>query len=521
MGVSLYRKYRPQSFSEIVGQDPIVTTLLHQSAKRQFAHSYLFTGPRGVGKTTTARLLAKAANCLKPKKNGEPDNSCAACMSISGNKAIDIIEIDAASHTGVDNVRTAIIDTTRVHPTQLTYKVFIIDEVHMLSTSAFNALLKTLEEPPAHALFILATTELHKVPDTILSRCQRFMFHRISHAILAERIHAIAKQEKVKIDESVIERIAIRAEGSSRDAESILGQLMSFEQSHIKDEHADLVLPRSTFDDVSRFIHFIVHNDREEALSFINDFVDAGGHPNQFLDDVIVYIRSLLLAKQSSKKLQAYLSQQFPEKVLTRITHDAANVSDDALAQMLEVFIKVKKMYQYPPLPQLPLEIAVYESTMSRSESTDNPPPPQKPAESTVEVKPKQAPKQVIAKPSRKQSDLSLSVMKARWQDVTNTVREINRGLSMSMQVARPVDIEGTTVTIAVPYAFHKERIEIVEHSMLIQKTISETFGKNITLRCVIKDVVDKQAEKQQNVERVPSESLWDQVVDAFGDQLA
>lgn len=529
MGVSLYRKYRPQQFSDVIGQEPIITTLLNQSAKREFSHSYIFTGPRGVGKTTTARLLAKAANCLHPKKNGEPDNSCDACVSIQANRAIDILEIDAASHTGVDNVRTAIIDTTRIHPTQLTYKVFIIDEVHMLSTSAFNALLKTLEEPPEHVLFVLATTEIHKVPDTILSRCQRFVFNRISHSALVERLMEIAKKEKVKIDTSVLERIAMRAEGSSRDAESVLGQLMSFEEKHITDKHADMVLPRSTFDDTATFVHFLVERDRTKALVFIQNFVESGGHPNQFLNDVIVYVRSLLLVKQSSEKLSQYVAEQFPEKVVRQMNKDATSVSDSALSNMLEIFVRVKKLYQYPALPQLPLEIAVYDICDSEDENegghgTDL--DKKKQIFSQEQIKEKTS-KQEESKPKpmlckkHKPSEVSLQIVKERWHDFTVMVRAVNRGLSMSMQVAHPVDIDGTTVTLAVPYTFHKERIDMIEHVRLIAETMSNHFGKDMKVRCIVKEVTEKGIQKESNVENVGSDSLWDQVVDAFGDQLA
>ena len=206
--MALYLKYRPQDFSSIIGQEHIVKTISNQIIHNKINHAYLFSGPRGVGKTTLARVIAKAVNCEnRQDKNFDPCNQCSSCQEITHSRAIDVIEIDAASHTGVDNVKENIIDNVQFKPTKSKYKVFIIDEVHMLSTSAFNALLKTLEEPPEHIIFILATTELHKLPATIISRCQRFAFKKIPHETMNKHLENIAKAEKIKITKEVLERI--------------------------------------------------------------------------------------------------------------------------------------------------------------------------------------------------------------------------------------------------------------------------------------------------------------------------
>lgn len=245
MADTLYRKYRPQTFADLAGQRHIRVTLEHALANKRVAHAYLFTGPRGVGKTTVARILARAVNCLERGESSEPCNHCANCQAIISNRALDLMEIDAASQTGVDNVRENIIQSARAMPSLLTMKVFIIDEVHMLSLAAFNALLKLLEEPPAHAMFILATTEVHRIPETIISRTQRFDFQRIAYDDIVERLNKLAKAEGRRLATGVVERIARSAAGSLRDAESLLGQVFAFNDQEVTVELLEVILPRS------------------------------------------------------------------------------------------------------------------------------------------------------------------------------------------------------------------------------------------------------------------------------------
>ncbi len=248
---SIYSKYRPQLFSEIVGQSHIVRTLSNAIKNNRISHAYLFTGPRGTGKTTLARLFAKTINCQNKQKQKvkeavlvEACLKCPNCQTIHQKKAFDIIEIDAASYTGVDNIRQ-IRETVPLPPSQLQYKVYIIDEVHMLSSGAFNALLKTLEEPPQHAIFILATTEIHKVPETIVSRCQRFDFSSLTQEQIIGRLEEIAQKEGVAIEKAALETIAAEAEGGMRDAESLLGQIISLEDKKITAKEVDSILGTS------------------------------------------------------------------------------------------------------------------------------------------------------------------------------------------------------------------------------------------------------------------------------------
>ena len=254
---TLYRKYRPQNFKEVVGQNHIKITLENEIKTGKTAHAYLFCGPRGVGKTTMARVIVKTINCLNRKdSDSDPCNECEICKDITAGRSLDIIEIDAASHTGVDNVRENIIANARAVPSRCKYKVFIIDEAHMLSISAFNALLKIIEEPPVYVMFILCTTEAHKIPVTIISRCQRFDFKRISVNDLVKKLNYIIKKEDIKVDKSVLEMIARQSGGHMRDAESLLGQIVAIGGKEITQEEADLVIPRNDLNEVINFVDF-------------------------------------------------------------------------------------------------------------------------------------------------------------------------------------------------------------------------------------------------------------------------
>jgi DNA polymerase-3 subunit gamma/tau len=279
MSQTLYRKYRPQSFKDLVDQNHIRITLINELESGRIAHAYLFTGPRGVGKTTIARLFAKSLNCKKRKKDSaEPCNECSSCKDIMKGRLLDLVEIDAASHTGVDNVRQNIIDNSRVATVSSTYKVFIIDEVHMLSISAFNALLKTLEEPPENVVFILATTEVHKVPQTIISRCQRFDFQKVGVKDLVLRLNTIISQEKVQVDEPVLKAIAMASDGSVRDAESMLGQVLSLGEKKVTMDHIDLIVPHSDDTLVIQFLSLIAMENTAASIELVNRLVEEGGN---------------------------------------------------------------------------------------------------------------------------------------------------------------------------------------------------------------------------------------------------
>ena len=301
---ALYRKFRPDNFADVKGQDHIVTTLTNQIKHNRIGHAYLFCGTRGTGKTTVAKILAKAVNCEHPV-NGSPCNECAMCKAIQAGTAMNVIEIDAASNNGVDNIRE-IREEVSYRPTEGKYKVYIIDEVHMLSTGAFNALLKTLEEPPSYVMFILATTEAHKIPITILSRCQRYDFHRITIDTIAARLDELLKVEGVEAEEKAVRYVAKAGDGSMRDALSLLDQCIAFYlgQTLTYDKVLE-VLGAVDTEVFSKLLRKVLTGDVTAAIRILEELIVGGRELSQFVGDFTWYMRNLLLVKTSDNPEEA------------------------------------------------------------------------------------------------------------------------------------------------------------------------------------------------------------------------
>jgi DNA polymerase-3 subunit gamma/tau len=360
MSQTLYRKYRPQTWADVAGQNHVKTTLEFEVATGRIAHAYLFSGPRGVGKTTIARIMAKALNCLgrAESKDAVACGACASCVAITENAALDVIEIDAASHRGIDAVRDNVIEHARFAPAKLKYKVFIIDEVHMLTTEAFNALLKTLEEPPKNVVFILATTELHKVPATIVSRCQRFDFRKIPFTDLVERLHALAEREKCKVDRRTLEEIARHSDGCLRDAEGLLGKVMAMgDGKHVSYDQALVVLPRSEYAALASFTEALLRRDARTALGVIGDCLEGGADLEQFAGDATELLRKTLLAKLAGSA--EMFAQELDEERKTALEGWVALAETASLVQAIETLLEKKQDMKRAHPVQLPLELAV------------------------------------------------------------------------------------------------------------------------------------------------------------------
>jgi DNA polymerase-3 subunit gamma/tau len=355
------RKWRPQTFDEVTGQEPITRTLRNAIEHQRLHHAYLFSGARGVGKTTTARLLAKALNCHKTKlptatpcRTDDPD-ACPSCSEISESRSIDVQEIDAASHTGIDNVRETIIGTIGFAPARDRYKIFVIDEVHMLSTSSFNALLKTIEEPPARVVFIMATTERHKVPETILSRCQQFEFRTIATARIFDRLRLIAKAEKITVEDDALREISRSGEGSMRDAQSAFDQVISFAGAKIKKEDVEMALGVAGADILIRVVNGIANHQPAEALAVVDDVVMRGHDLRNFCRDLLAHFRDLLVSKVSgSDELLESAICDAPE-----LKRQAALFSEADLVRFFHSLAETETLLKTAAHPRYQLEIGL------------------------------------------------------------------------------------------------------------------------------------------------------------------
>ena len=352
---ALYRKFRPQEFEDVKGQEHIVTTLKNQIKADRIGHAYLFCGTRGTGKTTIAKIFAKAVNCEHPV-DGSPCGECPACKAIAAGNSMNVIEIDAASNNGVDNIRQ-IREEVEYRPTEGKYKVYIIDEVHMLSIGAFNALLKTLEEPPSYVIFILATTEAHKIPITILSRCQRYDFRRISIETISARLMELMEKEQVTVEERAIRYIAKAADGSMRDALSLLDQCIAFYLG--QDLTYDKVLETLGAVDTeifSRLLRQILEKNVTGAIGVIDEMVIEGRELGQFVNDFTWYLRNLLLLK-SSDNMEDVLDVSAEN--LEQLKEEAAMVRDDTLMRYIRIFSELQNQIKYAGSKRVMLEVAL------------------------------------------------------------------------------------------------------------------------------------------------------------------
>jgi DNA polymerase-3 subunit gamma/tau len=360
MSEVFYRKYRPKTFSEFIGQEHVVRTLTNAISLGIISHAYLFAGPRGSGKTTLARVFAKAINCQKRKKGEfEPCNQCSSCLEILKGRSMDLIEIDAASHRGIDEVRE-LRDGIKFVPTKSKYKVYIIDEAHQITKDAANALLKTLEEPPSFAVFILATTEIHKMIPTILSRCQRFDFRKLTLEEIIKKLERICKEEEIKIEKSALELIALNSEGSMRDAEGLLEQVsLLADKGEIKMEDIKEILGFVETKVVDKFTDFLCEKNTKEAFKFIDEIVERGYDLNEFMKAQIKYLHQILLLKIMGK---SYSPVGFTKEEIEKMKIQAEKLTEEEIKRILHIFLEAETKMRFSPILQLPLELAVIEA---------------------------------------------------------------------------------------------------------------------------------------------------------------
>lgn len=362
MALVLYRKYRPKTFSEIVGQEHVVETLKNAILSERVGHAYLFYGPKGTGKTTIARLLAKAVNCYKvqsssPPKTYEPCNQCVSCVEINESRSMDLIEIDAASNRGIDEIRN-LKEGINLVPSKSKYKVYIIDECHELTREASNALLKTLEEPPPHVIFVLCTTEYDKVLPTIASRCQRFQFKKLSLAQIVKRLSYLCEKENVKAEKPALELIARSAEGSIRDAESLLNEMINLEDEVITTEEVKALLGIVGTEPIMKILELMIKKDKKEAINFLLELFEKGMSPDSFCKKIIEYLSNLLLVKISPQLIE----EKFTEEEKEALKKQGQDLSIVQLKEIIKIFLEAQNQIRWSENSQIPLELAVVEA---------------------------------------------------------------------------------------------------------------------------------------------------------------
>lgn len=503
MGEALYRKYRPSTFADVTGQEHVKTTIQNQIASGSLAHAYLLTGPRGVGKTTVARLMAKAVNCLA-QKGGEPCNACDACRDVMGGSSLDVFEIDAASQTKVEETRENIVESVRFAPNRLKFKVYIIDEVHMLSTSSFNALLKTLEEPPAHALFILATTEIHKVPATVISRCQRFDFRRLAPDVMAERLRSIVKSEKAKVDDEVLDEIARHADGGLRDAESMLGQILSLDEKTVTMKEASLVLPVTNRAMVDGFVAAMSARDAKEAVRIANEGLEQGVDLPHFVEDVISTLRDKMLGD-----IGAGSEVELIESLL-----EARRQMKSSKIVQLPLEIAVIKACSVPPDPKAQprkVDSALAAGGPKSPEAIPAPIPTFVPSPPVSNVVPVATPASVeavvpivpVATILGDVPVLDLEDVRRRWPEVFLQIKECNATLPMVVQTGELSAVDGDSIEMSFAYSVYVEAINQDKNRKLLEQVFARVLGRPVRVKArhVKKEV----------------EQVVDQLIGAFG----
>jgi DNA polymerase-3 subunit gamma/tau len=513
MTQALYNKLRPHRWDQVVGQEHVIRTLRNAVTAERVAHAFLLAGPRGTGKTTTARLLAKAVNCLSPNLADRPCDSCEHCQAVNGGRFLDLIEIDAASNTSVEDVRS-LRDKINYSPNQGRYKVYIVDEVHMLSTAAFNALLKTLEEPPSHAIFILATTEVHKIPATVLSRCQRHEFRRIPVNNMIVHLNEMVEREGFQADPEALALVARQATGSLRDAISLLDQLASTGEK-ITLDLAHTVLGTATSQSVRDVVEALLSRDAKAGLEVIHRALDSGSDPRHFARQIVDYLRSLLLVRSGNAS-----QVDAPPDLRALMARQAQALSGGDLLRILRAFNYAAVDARLAWQPALPLEMAFVDAlegppeagagvaqpvegqaAWGRTSSEEKPasqekaaprearparqaPAPASPAEAAAVEMPAPPPEE--AAPPAPDSGLTLDKVGKNWRQVLTLVRQQNPQTQGLLNSCKPLGLKGNVLYLGFNSDFAKAKMEKVEHLELTQQILSQVFGLEVLVRCLV-----------------------------------
>ncbi len=520
---AFYREWRPQSFAEVVGQEHIVRTLQNALKSGQIGHAYLFSGPRGTGKTSVAKIFAKTVNCL----NGpdiEPCNGCANCQRITEGSFVDVLEIDAASNRGIDEIRD-LKEKVRYLPAEGKYKVYIIDEVHMLTTEAFNALLKTLEEPPAHVIFLLATTEPQRLPATILSRCQRFDFRRLSVKEIAERLRKVADTHNISTNDSALMLISRYAEGALRDALGLLEQAASFGNQIVKESDVLAILGVIGEDIAFQVAEALLQEDGGELIRIVNDVVNSGKDPKEFLSALILHFRSLMVVKSLPDPGDLV---GMTENSIVKAKAQAEKFSEDRILQIIDFLAKVENEIRWAALPRVTVETTLLRligmgPALQASELNERIMQLEKDIvrlkmrrthygsldeKSIMEASQKDEHESAFQYPEKVDDDhvqleeeplamqiddpeddpLTLTTIKALWPQALENVKKRSRMLHSFLTEGLPKAYEPGKIVLGFKFNIHKEQIEKRENRLIVEEVLEGLFKEKLAVVCRLDD---------------------------------
>lgn len=536
--LSLYRKYRPIKFKDLIGQDHVVKTLKNAIKNDRVAHAYLFAGPRGTGKTSTAKVFARALNCAQPADNFEPCGECNSCQRIEKGNSLDVIEIDAASNRGIDEIRD-LREKVKFYPGEGKYKVYIIDEVHMLTKGAFNALLKTLEEPPESVVFILATTEPHKVITTIMSRCQRFDFSLLSLSDIKKRLKFICQQEEFSSESEALDILARNARGGMRDGISLLDQAISFTDGELTSDGVARMLGRVEKKDLKKFLDAVSLKRSDQALKLVFETIAMGLGIERFSEELIEYCRELLLVKECGVESGIL---EYSTDYLNDLSDKASQLSSSQLTEIIDLFSELNQKLKYSTQPKLQLEIAVVKlctrdnkdllmlaerieelefqiSHLKKSGNVSSSDKTEELKKTNNDVKPqhidkkdkdaykksnlddkkdlsdKQAEKvevpeknveDAVAQNQKKNTDLKLDDIKKIWGKVLNNIRKTDISVQALLREGAPVKINGKTITVAFPEGKKFHYKGAVSNSSMINKVVRNVLGQPVEVEFLI-----------------------------------
>lgn len=496
MTQALYRKYRPKGWDAVIGQGHVVQTLMNAIRAGRVGHAYLFAGPRGTGKTTVARLLAKAVNCLEGEAARRPCNLCENCLAVNENRFLDLIEIDAASNTGVDDVRD-LREKINFSPSQGSYKIYIIDEVHMLSNQAFNALLKTLEEPPPYAIFILATTEINKIPATVLSRCQRYEFRRVPVDEIVANLRQIALAENLVVEEEALTLIARQSAGGMRDAQSLLDQLSSTGDT-VTLAVTQTVLGTATSKTVLDVINAIVAQEPGQGFEIIHRALDAGADARSLTRQIVEYLRGVMLVQLGNDS-----QVEVPRDLKAQMEIHARQFSPTEVLRMVKIFNGAAVDSRMNWQPSLGIELALAEvADLSRNPRLDT-------SQEAETVKPSKeirkagqalpqmaepaAPKKEVVKPAGSESPiLNVGEVLKVWKSMVAGLPRSQANLSALLNSVRGIEVQGTTLVLNMSSEILVSKLDKPEQIAVVQKLIKDHFQVDVAVRCVSAPVKGK-----------------------------